>query len=342
MAAMPPSCTHRDLAKAVGVTVTTIKSYRRKFPAFLPVESQGKPLRLAGESLTVCKRIHHHFLRGLSVGETSKRLTEEFPALAAAAHASEPEQEANAAGSRPSAPASDKAFRSAEPLARIEALMGDLFSLQNRTHSLMAELVSKLDTLTGQLAVTLPAAYKAGTEATARGRSSSPGSLRPAGAATSGGRVTPVLSPSSTASASGRAQSSVETTPDANSTLNAGAQKPEADLLGLPVVVQSEKGEFLGVTGKSGRPFALGQFEEYLLRRAEGMGSFTAVWRREDPDWVLALVGQGQVHAHHFRKATTPKGNTVALFVSLTVGGKTVSEAFLQTFLRQVKESLDD
>lgn len=133
--------------------------------------------------------------------------------------------------------------------------------------------------------------------------------------------------------------------PDASdpaSTPSGSVARPGADFLGLTVVVQSERGEFLGVTGKNGRPFDLAQFEGYLLRRAEGPGSFTAAWHRQGPDWVLELLGQGQVHAHHFHKATTPKGNTVALFASLTVGGKAVSETSLQSFLRQVKESLGD
>ncbi len=536
--------THRDLAKAVGVTVTTIKSYRRKFPAFLPVESQGKPLRLAGEALAVCKRIHHHFHRGLSVVETRKRLATEFPALAQAAsetlstpsggsdyapgHGTDfdryystthekkqgtafgpegydhggvghtPEFGHSDAAGHPAAPFMDRLPAQPEPLARIEALMGDLFSLQNRTHSLMAELVSKLDTLTGQLAASLPGAAmvehrlgvsgvratssdtgssfaaavdsdetavsatfgtaarrepaKSGSQTQTRsastgttdrdltgargqhraGMSAGPGepwaapsgtgvSARKSGAApqpgsglsarlatnstessraatthdpaSSSSRQTPgspaygSTSPSRTAATAGTAPEgaapagtpSGRTISEGAGTLEAGrhgmpaaqpaahgaapagtlstgssqhaaapdahtgnAARPGADFLGLTVVVQSERGEFLGVTGKNGRPFDLGQFESYLLRRAEGLGSFKAAWRREGPDWVLELFGQSQVHAHHFHKATTPKGNTVALFASLTVGGKAVSETSLQSFLRQVKESLGD
>ena len=70
--------THRDLAKALGVSETTIKSYRAKFPSFLPVAREGKPVRLHPEALDVCRRIRELFADGLSILQTSQALQAEF------------------------------------------------------------------------------------------------------------------------------------------------------------------------------------------------------------------------------------------------------------------------
>jgi len=70
--------THRDLAQELGVSETTIKSYRSKFPTFLPVARQGKPVRLHPEALPVCLRIRDLFAQGLSIIQTTQLLKAEF------------------------------------------------------------------------------------------------------------------------------------------------------------------------------------------------------------------------------------------------------------------------
>lgn len=72
------SYTHRDLAKALGVSETTIKSYRAKFPSFLPVAREGKPVRLHPEALDVCRRIRDLFADGLSILQTTAALQTQF------------------------------------------------------------------------------------------------------------------------------------------------------------------------------------------------------------------------------------------------------------------------
>ncbi|HBE95335.1 MAG TPA: DNA-binding protein, partial [Desulfovibrio sp.] len=71
--------THADLAQAVGVSVTSIKSYRSKFPGFIPVASWTKPLRFAPEALPVCRRIRELFTQGQSVAQVRRELASEFP-----------------------------------------------------------------------------------------------------------------------------------------------------------------------------------------------------------------------------------------------------------------------
>ncbi len=71
--------THRDLSRQLGVSETTVKSYRRKFPGCIPVANQGKPIRFAAEALAVCKRIRDLFELGMNIPEVRARLAAEFP-----------------------------------------------------------------------------------------------------------------------------------------------------------------------------------------------------------------------------------------------------------------------
>ncbi|MDL2285346.1 helix-turn-helix domain-containing protein [Desulfovibrio sp. OttesenSCG-928-F07] len=70
--------THKDLADKLGVSETTIKSYRRKFPGCFPVASKGKPIRFKTEATDMALRIRDLFSTGMSVEEVRERLVEEF------------------------------------------------------------------------------------------------------------------------------------------------------------------------------------------------------------------------------------------------------------------------
>ncbi len=70
--------THKDLSNLLGVSETTVKSYRRKFPDCIPVANNGKPIRFLPEAGAVCLRIRDLFGLGMSVQEIRNRLAEEF------------------------------------------------------------------------------------------------------------------------------------------------------------------------------------------------------------------------------------------------------------------------
>ncbi len=70
--------THKALADLLGVSETTVKSYRRKFPGCIPVASQGKPIRFNAEAAAVATRIRDFFETGMSVEEVRARLSKEF------------------------------------------------------------------------------------------------------------------------------------------------------------------------------------------------------------------------------------------------------------------------
>jgi hypothetical protein len=376
-----PTLTHALLAKALGVTVTTIKSYRRKFPEFFRTASLGKPIRFPADTLALCRRIHHHFKRGLSVEETRKHLAQEFEPVAPA-----PEK----AHAPQAAPEPGKAS-----LERVEDLLEGLFDLQNRTHSLMTELLAKLDTVADRLGPPQPTpgqtvrasrpapsvppefgttasgriqraiddaaqsapvwsrkAAPAAPENTGPGTVGTPGAAQTARNATSGlpGRMAAPARPDAATGASpAQAAHSVagtragrEDSPAQGVAVN--GPRPPAEFLNMPVVVHSANGDFLGVTSPTGRPFTLEQFEAFLVLRAQDEGGISSAWVRQGQQWTLRLegshAGQDEASEHHFLQAVTPRGNTVARFASLSVNGKPASDADLQAFLRQVKDSL--
>ncbi|MDL2267549.1 helix-turn-helix domain-containing protein [Desulfovibrio sp. OttesenSCG-928-G15] len=70
--------THKDLAVLLGVSETTVKSYRRKFPGCIPVANKGKPIRFTEEAATVALKIRDYFDTGMSVEDVRARLAQEF------------------------------------------------------------------------------------------------------------------------------------------------------------------------------------------------------------------------------------------------------------------------
>lgn len=98
--------THRDLARLLGVSETTVKSYRRKFPDCIPVASQGKPIRFTAEAAAVSLRIRDLFEMGMSVEEVRARLAAEFAWITPEAPARDDRDEAESAEpAEPAAPA---------------------------------------------------------------------------------------------------------------------------------------------------------------------------------------------------------------------------------------------
>lgn len=95
--------THRDLARLLGVSETTVKSYRRKFPDCIPVASQGKPIRFTAEAAAVSLRIRDLFEMGMSVEEVRARLAAEFAWIAPEAPARDDRDDTEPA--EPAAPA---------------------------------------------------------------------------------------------------------------------------------------------------------------------------------------------------------------------------------------------
>lgn len=93
--------THKDLSRLLGVSETTVKSYRRKFPDCIPVANQGKPIRFTADAAKVCIRIRDLFELGMAVPEVRARLASEFRWIEAEVPADETSQPADEAPAQP-------------------------------------------------------------------------------------------------------------------------------------------------------------------------------------------------------------------------------------------------
>lgn len=72
------SLTYKELAALLGVSETTVKSYRKKFPGSLSVASKGKPIRFKKDAADICLKIRDLFATGASVEEVQEHLARAF------------------------------------------------------------------------------------------------------------------------------------------------------------------------------------------------------------------------------------------------------------------------
>lgn len=344
--------THKDLARLAGVSETSIKSYRRKFPSFIPVAGFGKPIRFQPEAGPVCRRVRECFQEGLSVEETRKRLRAEFKETAdprsvslnvrrqGVAPAAPPEvlerflQTANQVLHSLSALAASQAGTN-ERLDTLEQALGRLAAAGLRNETLIARLVEGLSARLVQEPGVQPESSAASAQpepAPLEPEHGVPPGERPGGPAAgfdAAPRVT-VRKIVTVRGKEGRIDSYAlgeEPAP--------GARQPATlpdSLLDLPVVILSERGEYLGVPGR----LCLRDFVQFLEGQGRRTGLVLVDWREQEGAWVFTMHQRGGPKQDlYFAETTTPKGNLVALLSRLDLNNKETTQAFLQEFFRQ-------
>lgn len=352
--------THRDLAQALGVSETTIKSYRSKFPTFLPVAREGKPVRLHPEALDVCLRIRDLFAQGLSILQTSQALRAEFkeyphnrrlsmtqkkPAAAAQAtgQAQEsglPERLSESLAERLAemARAQDHARQRMEQL---EAEVRNLATLEAASKALVAELLAEL-----RAAKALPLETPAAPAPESMARASAPppadapgtppeeaapaGSASPDSADTvlTARRIVTVHGPRGPLAsyALGREPKPAPPFPE--------ALAPDPAFLDLPAVIRSDRGDFLGLPG--------GQSVRRLVEVLSPEGAPPATWFQEGPQaWTCAIpLGRAQNRELLFERTTTPRGNLVGHIRRMRINEIEATPVQLQEIFRQLRDQM--
>jgi DNA-binding transcriptional MerR regulator len=326
---MADTYTHKDLAGLCGVSETTIKSYRRKFPGFIPVLTRGKPIRFRPEAGEVCLKIRDCFARGLSVNETRKVLKERFKEEPSARQRRAPsaasaQSTAAPAGAGVSEEYLEKFFTTAgqmmqgmaglataqakaeQRLRKVESALEKLLEVEAENKALFARLLDR------------PAGEPAGAAAAPAPEPEPEPKPEPRMRAR---RIVNVRGPEGDVASYSLEQDA----PPAG-------ERPSDDFLDTPIVIRNDQGEFLGVPGR----LPLAGFVAILVRGADE----TAIrWTRQDDAWVFSMAGpDGDTHALHFVSTTTPRGNLVVLLERLDVNGSPTSPQFLQEFFRQVKD----
>ncbi|WP_027184246.1 hypothetical protein [Desulfovibrio inopinatus] len=119
---------------------------------------------------------------------------------------------------------------------------------------------------------------------------------------------------------------------------------PPDYIMCLPLVIRSEKNEFLGVADKN-KHFNLKEFMRGIERNRDGKKTFSLQWERRDIRWILRLntvenhIGRRHCHILEIRPTLTPKKNMVARLVNLTIDGNAVPESLLLLLFKKIKDT---
>ena len=307
---MSQTVTHKDLARKLKVSETTIKSYRRKFEDCIPVASKGKPIRFLPEAVAVCTRIRDLFDLGMSVEEVRARLAEEFPWISLVAR-DEPQQQlpggipqeygtalSNLAKSmvtilqqqsgimdrmekletavqetRTLAPSADGGLKTADFKAVLEDLQAYL-----RNALMPLQQLQRLNEIQGVTDVLHQAANNM-VDAAQILRSLADKTKSPSQDAEPSSKV--VQFPT-TASA-----------PQTISTGHAVSQDPPRAFLLKPMIVKTADGAYISAGGKSRGRFTLNDFKALLVYGRQPGEHFSLHWDQSGNDWVATLTQPG-------------------------------------------------
>lgn len=324
---MADTYTHKDLAGLCGVSETTIKSYRRKFPGFIPVLTRGKPIRFKREASDVCLTIRDCFEKGMSVAETHKTLKENFKEETAASSHRTPragqdksispeymEKFFKTAGQmmQGMAALATAQAKAGHRLEKVESTLAKLLEIETKNSELFSELLAHKQTSPPKAPVGQPEAEDTPAEKKIRTR-----------------KVVNVRGPEGTVKSYTLEKNEGESIDP--------LERPSDAFLNTPIVIHNDQGEFLGVPGR----LSLSGFVEVLVREAEENGSSLSRWHRKGDIWIFKMdVPDGDSHALHFASTTTPKGNLVVLLNRLDINNEKTSPQFLQEFFRQVKDKI--
>lgn len=319
--------THRDLSRLLGVSETTVKSYRSKFPGFLPVAREGKPVRLHLEALEVCRRIRDHFAEGLTIHQTAERLRGEFKEYPLAQRQAAAGRQATGMG------------LGADLDGRLEALVQAQEQVRRRMEQMEAEVrnLAAMEAASKGLVLELLQEFRAARAEPAKPALAAPPTAAQPGAA-AGGTVLTARKIVTVHGQAGQEASYVLGREPKPEQAFAPPALPGEDFLDLPAVIRSDKGEFLALPGGQ----SIARLVELLRLQGGGQPS----WFAEGPEtWVCEVpLGPALTRELFFERTTTPRGNRVGLFRRMRVlSGSDVSEfdtAALQGFFRDLRLQL--
>lgn len=364
---MSETLTHKDLAKLCGVSETTIKSYRRKFPTFIPVHTDGKPIRFKPEAGAISLCIRDCFAKGMSINETYKVLKGKFKEISRKElkrPAGAPSVATGAGMEGVSKEYLDKFFETAgqmmhgmaqmataqaradRRLEKVEKVLGSLADIEGRNEQMFTALLDHLKASppegearkTARRIINVRGAEgiksyafegQENTEFTGEKEEDQRSFSSETASSFS------EQEPGTTTTATQFDTSSSQTGHDAADHV----PSPSDTFMQTPIVIRTEQGEFLGLPGR----IALGKFIEAVLEQGESGGAVKTLWERRDRSWVFSMSSSsGESHELFFGGTKTPRGNLVVLFWQLDVNGEPTSPAFLQEFFRQIKDRLVD
>ncbi|MFV0422991.1 MerR family transcriptional regulator [Oleidesulfovibrio sp.] len=357
--------THKELSSMLGVSETTIKSYRRKFPGCIPVASKGKPIRFTPEAGNVCVRIRDMFNLGMSVEEVRIRLAQEFDWIEECVPGEEEPAE------KPQEPV-------VEVPARVELSQDLSASMSNLAKSMVAltqqqttvlKRLQTIETMLGQLGLAGPVDLKpmeatlgpawerrfermqqameaiadsvTGLHQQVEKIKSAPAeqieSVLYSGETEHMGQE-PVSEPDA------EAMSAAEESERLHAAVHAAAV-PKADpprrILTLPLVFQSSRGEYLGVAGKARGRFSANDLKALLAMTFFPPERYNQQWEQDGAGWWMLLTQPESENPREFaiymEETVTPRGNIVASVLRLAVNGTMEHPVELHNFISEMQ-----
>ncbi|WP_319777637.1 hypothetical protein [Maridesulfovibrio sp.] len=310
------SFTHRDLSSITGVSVTTIKSYRKKFPEFFFIVGHGKPLRFRKGADKLSLRIRDLFNKNLSVRQIRDKLLTEFESVKDNSQLSESKNDSQVN--------SEEFEKLAKTTAQMMNGLAALVTAQAKAEQRLGRMEKSLKELV--------ASHSESTYGTTELLQEIKNILASSGGLQQPERIT-AKKVVTIKKEDGEAESY-------SFNADSSSISPESDFLDLPVVIQSDTGEFLGMPGKPGHPFTLQELVDLVSVHKEKNAS--KIWHKLGRDWVLAVKSpEGPLYELFFSRTHTPKGNIVSFFKRLDINTESKSHAEILSFFREVRDLID-
>lgn len=358
-AAMSETVTHKDLARKLKVSETTIKSYRRKFADCIPVASKGKPIRFLPEAVAVCTMIRDLFDRGMSVAEVRARLAQEF-SWVSLMDKEDPEEPATAAAMPQEFTTSLSSLAKSmvtllqqqnaivDRLERLEQCLGDsaAFAALPREGSVkVADFTAVLEDLQGYLRNALMPLQQLQRLAEIQGvadvlhqsarniadaaqimRSLS---TREGAAPEVSSKVVPFPVPAAH--------------PSATAPPHAPPQDPPRAFLLKPMVVRTMDGTYIGAGGKTRGRFTLNDFKALLVYGRQPGEHFSLHWEQAGAEWGATLIREGGDKSGtwrlHFKEAMSQSGVGVVELIRFVDKDQSVHPAEFCAFVADLAET---
>lgn len=342
---MSKTYTHKDLSKALKVSETTIKSYRRKFPGCIPIASRGRPIQFELASLDVARRIRDCFSEGMNVKEVRLRLAKEFSWI-------QPELEKEQKGSKEKITPTPEISQGVSDMAksmvtmsthqkgimkRMQIIESQLENLGLEGHDFnelkeakvkkdkaqeesLNERINRLDSITGTLADTLSVLVTKMDDLIKRQArqekdldddlSEFQGEDR---------------KPKTNVIAFHKKDFDISEETRAFLEENTKEEKePGREYLSLPMVVRMADGKYISAGSRGRGRFSLNDLKAILVHGFNPPEHYLMVWEKAENDWWLVLtqpeLKDGKTISMQFKEIPTKQGNSVLEITQLRKG----------------------
>ena len=307
---MSQTYTHKDLARKLKVSETTIKSYRRKFPECIPVASQGKPIRFLPEAVAVCMRIRDLFDLGMSVEEVRARLSEEFPWVSLINNEKEPPQQETVALPQEFTTAFSNMAKTmvvllqkqtaiTERMEKLERVLEDVkgIDVQPRENGVQtADFKAVLEDLQGYLRNALMPLQQLQRLNDIQGITEM--LHQAASNMMEAAQIMRGLADRNRPSEDDAGSSKVVPFPSTAALQHASVappppQEPPRAFLLKPMIIRTAEGAYIGAGGKGRGRFSLNDFKALLVYGRRAGESFSLQWKFGDNEWTAVLTRSG-------------------------------------------------